>query len=158
MLSTITILLLSIIPHDSVAREEVDLMEINHFYDEYGRLVFDQVIFYDWFNNIKIPIIDEDSTIISGTPDQSIVNNYKIGSRFQVRAWRLIKSQWHVPYKDWSLGGYSILWQDGEQIRFLHSKQIKETWTQYDPELVERSFLSKDERKEFRSIMVVQKK
>ena len=35
-------------PVENVTTDEVDLIEVNHFHDEHGRLVFDQVIFYDW--------------------------------------------------------------------------------------------------------------
>jgi hypothetical protein len=34
---------LGLSPQEDVAREHVDLMEVNHFYDEQGRLVIDQV-------------------------------------------------------------------------------------------------------------------
>jgi len=44
------------------------------------------------------------------------------------------------------------MWQDGEQIRYIHSKSIRETWTQYDPELVEREYLPKERRKELRTV------
>ena len=54
-----------IAPQDDVARESVDLIELNHFYDEQGRLVFDQVIFYDWS---------------------------AADARYNVRAWRLVKN------------------------------------------------------------------
>jgi len=110
-----------------VARESVDLIELNHFYDEHGRLVFDQVIFYDWS-------LSE--------------------SRYNVRAWRLVKNPSQLPQRDWASGGYSAMWQDGEQIRHIRSKSIRETWTQYDPELVEREFLPKEKRKELRTVSV----
>ena len=44
------------------------------------------------------------------------------------------------------------MWQDGEQIRHIHSKSIRETWTQYDPELVEREYLPKERRRELRTV------
>ncbi len=59
------LLLCCLNPVDDVARDRVDVIEINHFYDEQGRLVFDQTIFYDW------------------SPDHS---------RYMVRAWRLVKN------------------------------------------------------------------
>ncbi|MBW8883626.1 MAG: hypothetical protein JF612_02375 [Planctomycetia bacterium] len=120
-----TIVGLGIAPQDDVVRESVDLIELNHFYDEHGRLVFDQVIFYDW---------------AAGE------------ARYNVRAWRLVKNPAQLPQRDWRLGGYSAMWQDGEQIRYIHSKSIRETWTQYDPELVEREYLPKERRKELRTV------
>ena len=114
-----------IAPQEDVARESVDLIELNHFYDEHGRLVFDQVIFYDWS---------------------------AADARYNVRAWRLVKNPAQLPQRDWTGGGYTALWQDGEQIRHIYSKSIRETWTQYDPELVEREYLPKEKRKELRTV------
>lgn len=126
-----TLLTLGIAPREDVARESVDLIELNHFYDEHGRLVFDQVIFYDW---------------AAGE------------SRYNVRAWRLVKNPSQLPQRDWASGGYSAMWQDGEQIRHIRSKSIRETWTQYDPELVEREFLPKEKRKELRTVSATKPK
>ena len=110
-------------PVEDVARERVDLMEVNHFYDEQGRLVFDQVIFYDWSSE---------------------------HSRYMVRAWRLVKNPAQLPSRDWRDGGYQAVWQDGEILRRVQSPSMRETWTQYDPELVEREYLPKERRKELR--------
>jgi hypothetical protein len=110
-------------PTEDVAREKVDLMEVNHFYDEQGRLVFDQVIFYDW------------------SPEHS---------RHMVRAWRLVKNPTQLPERDWRDGGYLAVWQDGEIVRRVQAASMRESWTQYDPELVEREFLPKERRKELR--------
>jgi hypothetical protein len=118
---------LGISPQEDVARERVDLMEVNHFYDEQGRLVFDQVIFYDW------------------SPEHG---------RHMVRAWRLVKNPAQLPQRDWKDGGYEAVWQDGEILRHVVAKSMRETWTQYDPELVEREFLPKEQRRELRIIKV----
>jgi hypothetical protein len=64
----IFLLLFATIPTDIVVSEQVDVAEINHFYDDKGRHVFDQVIFYDW-----------------------------IGFTHMVRDWRLIKSESQRP-------------------------------------------------------------
>jgi hypothetical protein len=85
---------LGINPTEDVARETVDLLEVNHFYDEQGRLVFDQVIFYDW------------------AADQS---------RYMVRAWRLVKNPAQLPQRDWQAGGYLSVWHDGELLRRVHA-------------------------------------
>lgn len=110
-------------PIDDVAHDEVDLIEVNHFYDEQGRLVFDQVIFYDWSSQ---------------------------ESRFHVRAWRLLKSPAQIPRRNWTCGDFLTIWHDGEVLRKVRSKGIHETWTQYDPELLEREYLPKEKRRELR--------
>lgn len=121
---SLVLLLLSILPRDSVVRESVDLMEVNHFYGADCQLVFTQIIFYDW--------------------------DHKLG-RFSCRAWRLVKSPNQVPRRDWEWGGYTALWQDGEVLRKVHSPAIRETWLQFDPELVEREYMPKERRKELRT-------
>ncbi|MBW3596936.1 MAG: hypothetical protein KY475_06630 [Planctomycetes bacterium] len=108
-------------PAEEVAIDQVDLVEVNHFYDEHGRRVFDQVIFYDW------------------SPG---------AGRYQVRAWRLLKSQSQFPIKNWERGDFTAVWHDGEVLREVRAASFRETWTQYDPELVERDYLPKDRRRE----------
>jgi hypothetical protein len=108
-------------PAQDVACDQVDLVEVNHFYDEHGKRVFDQVIFYDW----------SEST-----------------SRYQVRAWRLLKSPNQYPLRNWERGDWSAVWNDGEVLREVRAAAFRETWTQYDPELVERDYLPKDKRRE----------
>jgi hypothetical protein len=114
-------LLLSVVPPVDPVEERVDLIEINHFYDEQGRLVFDQAIFYDWY--------EEDE-------------------RHMVRAWRLVKHPAQLPQRDWQNGGYLAVWLDGEVLRAIRSESLSETWTQYDVELVEREWLPKERRRE----------
>lgn len=118
---------LAIVPPLDPAVESVDLMELNHFYDDQGRLVFDQVIFYDW------------------SPD---------ASRYMVRAWRLVKQPAQLPQRDWQQGGWLAIWHDGEILRRVQAQSQRESWTQYDPELVEREYLPKEKRRELQTIRV----
>jgi hypothetical protein len=118
---------LGISPQEDVARERVDLVEVNHFYDEQGRLVFDQTIFYDWSAS---------------------------HSRYMVRAWRLVKNPAQLPQRDWQDGGYVAVWHDGEVLRHVSAESMRETWTQYDPELVEREYLPKEQRQELRMVKI----
>mgnify|MGYP001599711530 CR=1 FL=1 len=119
-MNPLVFLLLSTIPQEDVVRDRVDLIEVNHFYDEHGRLVFDQAIFYDWCD---------------------------CHERHQVRAWRLVKCESQLPQRDWERGGYTVAWLDGEVLRRVRADSIRESWTQYDPEFVEREVLCKDKRR-----------
>lgn len=103
----------------SVLRDRVDLMEVNHFYDERGKLVFNQIIYYDWSDE---------------------------RCRYMVRDWKLLKTSSQVPVKDWQTDEYVAVWFDGDLLRVVRCPLLHETWTQYDPELVEREFLPKDRR------------
>jgi hypothetical protein len=118
---------LAISPANDVLRESVDLIELNHFYDEHGKLIFDQVIFYDW----------------SASDD-----------RYQVRAWRLVKSPDILPSRDFARGGYACVWIDGSAVRSVLAGEYRETWTQWDVEVAEREILPKEKRKELRTIRV----
>lgn len=119
---------LGLTPSTDVAQDVVDLVEVNHFYDEHGRLVFDQVIFYDW----------------CGT-----------NCRYQVRAWRLLKKPAQVPQRNYVTGEYESIWHDGDVLRRVRAKTFRESWTQYDPELREREYLPKEKRRELYKMRVV---
>jgi len=115
----VSLTLLASDPPLLVARDAVDLVELNHYYDDHGRRVFDQVIFYDWW------------------PSRD---------RYMVRAWRLVKCKEILPVKGGA--GYRSTWFDGELLRDVSAWQFKETWTQFDPELAERDYLPKENRRE----------
>lgn len=106
--------------YDLTLVDEVDLVEINHYYDSRGRLVFDQVIFYDWAER---------------------------DGRHHVVAWRLLKktSQW--PRRNWRNRNYECEWMDGPDHRRVIANHSTETWTQHDPELYERDFLPRERRR-----------
>lgn len=106
-----------------VSRERCDVIEHNRFYDERGRLVFAQAIFYDW------------------SPEHS---------RYIVRAWRLVKDANQVPERNWRTGGYTMTWMDGETLRKIEADSVRDSWTQFDPELAEREILPKEMRTELR--------
>ena len=94
------------------AEEYVDLIELNHFYDQQGRLVYDQVIFYE-------------------RPPET--------GRFQVRAWCLVEDREDLnrrPIKNYQTQLYQVDWYDTDQriLRKVTSRLYRESWTQVDPE------------------------
>jgi hypothetical protein len=115
-------------PPTDVAVDKVDLVEINHFHDDQGRPVFDQIIFYDWSAR---------------------------DGRYQVRDWRLLKSANQVPLSNSRDREFVAVWSDfkiRDTLRSTKAKMVRETWTQYDPELVEREFLPENKRKKLKDI------
>lgn len=114
-------------PVEDVAKDRVDLIEVNHFFDEHGKHVFDQVIFYDWSPQF---------------------------SRYNVLAWRLLKDVAQVPYREGSRQDYVAIWHDGAVLRKVQAETVRESWTQYDPELVERAYLPKEQRRELLKLIV----
>lgn len=102
-------------------RDDVDLVELNHYHDESGRHVFDQLIFYDWSEQKR---------------------------RFDVRAWRLVKVPGQLPLHDHKTNVWRMIWHDAGMLRTVEAAAYRETWTQYDPELINREFLSQENRRE----------
>jgi len=113
----LVLLSVGLIPLDAVTHSDVDLVEVNHFYDDSGKLVFDQIIFYDWD---------------------------RLSNRYHVRAWRLIKDSSIIPKRIQGTNYYQSIWYDGEVLRRLRTKALRETHTQYDPELLEREKCPKE--------------
>ena len=97
-------------------------MELNHFYDRNGKEVFHQVIFEE-----KIP-----------------VEGY-------VRGWKLLKKNDSIHYY---CGFHHFIYPDtvdGKDLyRHIRTKAFVETHTQFDPELWDREFLKKEDRKGLR--------
>jgi hypothetical protein len=109
-----------VVPVDDVVRDALDLVELNHVFDAQGQPVFDQIIFYEWCD---------------------------AACRFQVRDWRLVKSAAMRPQRDWQRGCWWVLWQEDQALRSVHARSFRETWTQYDPEMVEREVLPAEARR-----------
>jgi hypothetical protein len=108
-------------PVDPVARESVDRITVHAFYDDQARLVFDQLLFEDWSHNAE---------------------------RFQLRAWRMVKSNTQLPVFSVSRDCYECRWQDGDMERVISAKSVRRIATQYDPEIEERNHLPKEMRRE----------
>jgi hypothetical protein len=124
LLQLASVVLMGVAPgtdqHPSAAvKQRVDLIELNHFVDEEGREVFRQVIFYDWSAAHR---------------------------RFHVRAWRLIKQESQLPQRRWNPARYECTWHDDALLREVWAPQMRETWTQQDPERVNRALLPEDQR------------
>jgi hypothetical protein len=102
----IAFLLLCVIGSKLGTSEHVDMIELNHYFDNRGQHVFDQVIFW------RI----EEST-----------------RRYQVQAWRMCNSPEDYPTRN-ANGQASIrLGFDSSALK-VRSKQFRESWTQVDPE------------------------
>ena len=117
----IAILLLSILPRETIARDSVPVAEVNHTFNEHADPVFSQIIFYELKHDAE-----------------------------QVRAWRMVRSPSLMPTRDWANGGYVVTWVDGEIPRTVRIRSVRETYSQYDRELSERESLKPELRRELR--------
>jgi hypothetical protein len=127
MVSTFVLVALMAMPSDPGPRgrdvtEKVDLIELNHFYDDLGRHAYDQVIFYEW------------------SPD------YR---RFHVIAWCLLENDLaRMPTRNPNNGEYVVRWhdRDAKVHREVRSQLYRETWSQVDPERVNKKLLDEKYR------------
>jgi hypothetical protein len=94
------------------AFESVAAIELNHFYDQRGNNIYDQVIFYE-----KSP---EDG-------------------RLRVRSWCLVDDAKELnrrPVKNYNANTTEVDWYDTDNkiLRKISSRIFRESWTQIDPE------------------------
>lgn len=120
MLAIILLALSSLHPSAEQQTARVDLIEVNHYHDDTGRHVFDQMIFYEW---------------------------EPVYSRYHVREWRLAKSETRLPRRDYRAKVWRVVFYDAGEPRIVEATEYRETWTQYDPELVNREHLPQEARR-----------
>jgi hypothetical protein len=129
MLSSLFVVLLGFVSGRGVDQgcltEQVDLIELNHFYDPQGRHVYDQVIFY---------------------------NRHPATGKYHVRAWCLVEDRESLsrrPVYQVSTGLYRVDWLDSDQqvLRCVQSRLHRESWSHVDPERVDKK--KYDERLRF---------
>lgn len=100
--------------------DHVDIIELNHKFDDAGRETFQQYIFYEW--------------------------DARAG-RFQVRAWRIRKDHAIWPHYDFHARCYRLTWFDDARLRVVRANSCIETWTYHDPEILERGILPNERRR-----------
>jgi hypothetical protein len=141
MLAALLPMLFATVPADSdVIGDRVDVIEVNHFFDDAARHVFDQVIFYDWVPH-RCQLI--------------------------VRSWRMLKCDGHKPRFDHQRGDFVCRWEDAilikpgiykyneppvlpvyaHVVREVRAEILRESWEQYDRELINRELVPKEHRR-----------
>lgn len=104
---------------NSVHRVDVAVVEENHCYDEHGHHVFDQLIFWDWYPEL---------------------------SQHHVSAWILLKDDMPRTSRDHRKKTRVTRIITGVGTYEIYSRSYRETWTQYDPELLDRANIPREKR------------
>jgi len=121
-MQSLILLLFTVIPNDVVIKQTVDRIELNHYYDENGKVVFNQLIFYEWNHD-----------------------------RFDVLEYRILKfDDLSAGIKNFKLLPNGIIFFDGGTMKCIKTSNFIETHTQYDVEQEERLKLPKEQRKGLR--------
>lgn len=152
---------------DKVLRESFYKIEVNHFYDEFGVCVFDQMIFYDeptrWGNVVVSWVLLKDSRgPLANAEYFAKLNQYKDDldkGKYNNQSFDVDKilgreyqgSQQFPISKNWKTGKYEIfcILNNENTVRKFTTASVVHTYTQYDPELVERETLDKEKRRGF---------
>lgn len=150
-LNSILFTLFTILPANGPTTYECDSVELNHNYDDSGRLVFDQWVFRRWNSEQNREAV-EWWCLIRGARD-----NVDEKAR---DAWNLDKtkvgpyippfSPQNLPERNTLIVAYPFgVSNDGMFVKVKYKYSFNETWTQYDPELVDRELLPKENRYPF---------
>jgi hypothetical protein len=128
--------LTAVVPVETIVSERCDLIEVNHFYSPEGHKILTQLIFYDWH----------------------VETLGWLEGWYEVRDWRLVRRKTvekehdkdhmesMLPVLDHT-GLYHARWSDNKELREVSAPVVRETWTQYDPELIDRSRLPVNARR-----------
>lgn len=103
-------------------KERVDLIELNHSYDDQGRHKYDQVIFYEWSPDFR---------------------------RFHVIDWCLVEDDENrFPRRATGKREYVVRWydKDNKVHREIRSRLYRETWSCIDPERANKEYLAEKHR------------
>jgi hypothetical protein len=129
--------LLGVSPTHNIIIDRVDTIELNHFYDENGRLVFDQYVF--WQNNrVRDWVLAKNCRQIPNEGELRIFD-----ANFIPPFIGDPKIQFDYINK------FVVLDIDGLIYR-VHYTSYTESWTQHDVETADREFLAKEDRKSIR--------
>lgn len=113
-------LVFALLPVTPVVEDAADVIEINRYYSQDGEMVFRQVIFWQW---------------------------HREEGRYHVFAWRMLKSPELMPVWDQRRGEYTLRFLDDGVMRRVRAPSLRESWTQYDPELLDRQSLPQAARR-----------
>ena len=115
----ILLIALSMPPLDGATEDQVDELELNHYYDGDGKLILQQWILWEWVEDKR-----------------------------RVVAWRLVNDTKPYSLSRRFGGGWQMTFDDlGRGLRRVRAKCYCETWTQHDPEVADRSAWPSDRRR-----------
>lgn len=127
--------------------DSVDLVEVNHFYNSSGELVFDQVIWLEWNTDKgRYDVVD-----------WRLLRNVRLGNSDDKWTWDTEHPE-GPPYVESFIGGHATptrvsdrwesYWLDEKcgKWRTVRAKHYRETWTDWDVELVARTVLPEEQR------------
>jgi hypothetical protein len=115
--------------YNEIIIDYVNSIELNHYYDEHGKLVFDQFVFWGFNDHVR---------------EWRLSKN---GRKLVDRGLPLIFGD---PYFVFNFQDKYVLMHDNGRIYKIYYTSYYRTWTQYDVELYDRELYPKEWRVPFR--------
>ena len=152
------LILMSSIPRDNVIYDHVDFFEINHVYDDEGKLVLDQVVMWDWVTHegktekkvVAWHLLKDCREVL--TPEEFRKKNMAFQEAWRKEYGTSIRAPDYVPEflghrycprKDHRSNTWIMIIPDHK----ITANACMETWTQYDSEIENRKLFSKESRR-----------
>ena len=149
----ICLILLVRIDHGSILKDHYDMIEVNHYYNDYGSERWTQLIMWDRIDNkyhVQKWVMMKDAYTKSEAHQKKYEKNRrKIADKIKDRGFRrdfLDHTHYigeftggkYYPHKLHKTGIWVVLAHDGRWLRRITADQFSETHTLYDPELLDR--------------------
>lgn len=130
-------ILLTLIPHTDVQSDDIDVLELNHYYDGQGQAIFSQFIFWDWNPNLGTHTVR--AWTMANTRKNPQGNLVCKGNTPLISGGPIpTAAGWVLRYTDRSTN---------HTPRRITARAYRETWTQFDPEVRDQERLAKQDRR-----------
>lgn len=106
MVPVFLLALIGLVPNDAAIEDRVQIIELQHVYDEQAQCIFHQMLFWE--------------------------RTYE--GNLRVVAWRIWTAESPTPLREPVGRGFVLLWMDGEQLRRVYAKGWKESYRLYENE------------------------
>lgn len=126
-------------PPSDIVKDQVEFLELNHFHDEYGRIVFDQYLFYDKYPRTTIEYTRQ-WRLIRGSRETEVKDEWGLNPVY------LGSPDYHLDLYNKEIAFVEGLVGENRIERRIKFRWFNETYTQIDTELENRQIIDKMER------------
>lgn len=149
--------------HDNVVRDKFDMIEVNHYYDQWGNKSFVQLIYWDWdgrnskfkcqgWKMMKDALVKTEE---GAKKHEKMVDKLceKKSLQFIVEIRKNMRYTGDfvggqlMPKRDYHRRIWTVRFIDGKNDREIRAKIFRETHSQFDPEKANREFYPEDTRR-----------
>lgn len=160
------LLLFAICGNGNEVQDHFDMLEVNHFHNQYGAPVFVQLIYWDWFPEdcrfhvqgwrmMKDAYDKTDAAHrreYEAGVDRWLRRVSNISERSRIRSRMEYKGKFVggrlYPIKHHCTGRYQVRFRDDSGVdRLITANLFRETYTTYDPEVDDRKYLPNNARR-----------